>query len=240
MATPTAQQARPVLDAMRSLQSESDRWTLAEALKAAIPAGLNGFDDLMRKATDEGVGGKLTKSTLRQYRDTAVRWPAGKRVKGVSFSAHREAMRGFDGKSIDGAVKLLERLARQQGSASKVTTAEVRRAVQVLQGKPVTTQRGRNDKSAGQPASGPQVSDALNDLKGGGSKLIAFIPASTDLNDLTKLQRGLAAVATHVDKLRAKKAQKNKPAQPAVAAKKTAKPAAAASSKGAAGDLRGL
>src|SRR5262245_745493 len=88
----TSKKMHDVIDAMRDVQTEGDRWHLAEALVAMLPQGSNGFQEIIDQASAEGVVGKLSANTLRLYRDTANRWPANRRVANVSFSAHREAM----------------------------------------------------------------------------------------------------------------------------------------------------
>src|SRR5215472_10648050 len=107
MATHASPAAGPdeVIEAMRSIHSESDRWHLAEALFKKIPSGLQGFQEIIDKASAEGVAGNLSVNTLRLYRDTASRWPANKRVADVSFSGHREVM-ALPG-TVDGQAKLL-------------------------------------------------------------------------------------------------------------------------------------
>jgi hypothetical protein len=94
-----------VIDAMRSIQTEGERWHLAEELATVIPKGDGEgtvtFATIIDQATSEGVAGKLSVTTLRLYRDTAKRWPKSKRVPNVSFSAHRTAMT----LPIDGAAK---------------------------------------------------------------------------------------------------------------------------------------
>src|SRR6185295_7327001 len=81
-----------VLDAMNDVQTEGDRWHLAEQLLALVPQGSREFNVIVDKAAQKGVLGKMSATTLRLYRDTAIRWPASKRVKGVGFTAHRESM----------------------------------------------------------------------------------------------------------------------------------------------------
>lgn len=234
-----------VIDAMRSIQTESERWTLAEALRALVPTGVAGFSEVVDKATAEGVAGNLSANTLRLYRDTATRWPADKRVADVSFSAHREAMVL---PSITEAQRTLTALAKQLG-AGKVTVASVRKAVAVKQGKPVpgTPAGGKGNGGGGKAgSSGPTESQALADLKSGGKLLIEMIGQDTSEGDLDKLQAGLTKVIAHVERLRAKAARKQAAASKAAAKKGVANARAAVKksstprTRKAQGDLRGL
>jgi hypothetical protein len=65
--TTVAPTTAQVIDAMRSIQTESDRWKLAEALYAVIPQGVRGFNELIDAATAAGVAGGLKVNTLRLY-----------------------------------------------------------------------------------------------------------------------------------------------------------------------------
>jgi hypothetical protein len=196
--SPTTNGTTAVLDAMRSIQSESDRWRLAEALVAVVPKGTLGFNEIMDRATKEGVAGKLSVNTLRLYRDAAVRWPSDKRVEAVSFSAHREAMVMED---IRSASKLLKDLAHQLG-ADKVTVAQVRKAIAVKQGKPVP---GSKANSTPASAAVGNYGEVVADLRSGGAKLIAAVPADGDLD---AIHAGLTKVIAHVEKMRAAAARK--------------------------------
>lgn len=225
-----------VLDHMRDIQTEGDRWELAESLVVMIPKGSTGFNDVIDAATQEGVVGNLSANTLRLYRDTAVRWPQDKRVKNVSFSAHREAMVM---PSIDAAVKMLNDLVKTQG-ANKVTVAAVRKAVAINQGKQPKAQTTNAPKSA------PAGFDIVRDLRdNGGQGVIAAIGTGTDAATLDRLNESLAKVIAHVERLRAKQARAKAQAKGA-AAKMPAKsePAQAGTVKPAAkkavGDIRGL
>jgi hypothetical protein len=225
-----------VIDAMRSIQTEGDRWHLAESLAVLVPSGVSGFGDVIDKASKEGVVGKLSVTTLRLYRDTALRWPADKRVPNVGFSAHREAIRNID--NATEAARILRDVAKTQG-ASKVTVSAVRKAVAIKQGKAVAT--------APKPtATATKAVDVLRDLENGGSDLIAAISGGTDADTLDKLHSGLTKAIAHVERLRAKATQKAAAAKgkaqgtprESAAAKPAAKKAAATSK--AQGDLRGL
>lgn len=195
--SPTTNPLGAVIDAMRSIQTEADRWTLAEALQAQIPSGAQGFETILDVAAAEGVAGNLKPNTLRLYRDTAVRWPADKRVKNVSFSAHREAMASTGG--INAAAKLLAGLSATLGP-DKVTVASVRKAVAVNNGNvtgPATA------ASAARP-----MQDILQDFRNGGGLIIKAIDPTTE--GLDDIHAGLQNVIAHVESLRAKIARANK------------------------------
>jgi hypothetical protein len=225
-----------VLDRMRDVQTEGDRWELAEALKVLVPNGTSEFVRIIDLATKEGVVGNLSANTLRLYRDTAARWPKSQRVENVSFSAHREAM-ALPG-AIDGAARMLADIAKTQG-AGKVTVASVRKAVAIKQGKkPTARQSGGRSNATGTPPS----FDALNDLeRNRGAGLVSAIGNETNGDRLDRLNAGLTKVIAHVEKLRAKAAAKSKTptkstTPPASKPKVGTKPVA----KKAAGDMRGL
>ena len=215
-----------VVNKMRDLHDENDRWQLAEELFRQIPTGTAGFEQIIAKANEEGVAGKLTVSTLRQYRDAVSRWPSDQRVKGVTFTAHREAANLGDTAK---ASKLLTGLVKAHG-ANGVTVTRVREAVRVAQNKPVRpTTRGANKAPA---------FDALADLKDGAKKLIASIGSDTDADALDKLHAGLTKAIGHVERLRVKAARKAAP-KAAPVAKQAAKAAANGTGRKA-GDMRGL
>jgi hypothetical protein len=232
---------REVLDAMESITSESDRWNLADTLSRKIPSGQQdstsgvSFSDIMDEATKAGVAGKLNATTLRLYRDTANRWPSNKRVAGVSFSAHREAMvlKDKDGNDlpVDDQAKLLEDLIKSEGSPDKVTVASVRRVIRAKTGKGAATPQ----------ATSKRVTETLEDLKKGGADLIKSIRPDTSSADLDKIHAGLNKVIGHVEKLRVKAASKAKTAKASTAPTPiTSARKAPAKAAGGAGDLRGL
>lgn len=235
--------AAAVIDAMRSIQSEGDRWRLAEALVTEIPAGNDGFAEIIDQATAAQVAGSLSANTLRLYRDTANRWPADKRVANVSFSAHREVM-VLD--TMTQRTKMLNDLAKNLGP-SKVTVAAVRKAVAVSQGKAPAAAASANGSAS------KATLDVLADVMAGSPELIKAVGSSTSADDLDKLQAGLNKALAHVDRLRAKANAKAAAAAKAAArpaAKTPAKPAARPSgskaparktpARKAQGDLRGL
>jgi hypothetical protein len=220
-----------VIDAMRELQSESDRWRLAEALHTLIPAGSTGFDELVDAAAKQNVGAGLSATTLRLYRDTATRWPAVKRVPNLSFSAHREAMVM---PSIDDAAKMLRQLSAQLG-AQQVTVSAVRQAI--------TASQGGKRKAAAQPGAAGTTARSkvavIADLMKGGPELIAAIHGQLPAAELDQLHAGVSKVLAHVERLRAKAAKKQAPAKASPAPQSSRKPVQAAARKRA-GDLRGL
>lgn len=230
-----------VIEAMRSVQTESDRWRLAEALMAAIPSGgASDFAAIVDEAKDAGVLGGLSQKTLQLYRDAAKRWPADKRVPNVSFSAHRETM-ALEG-DIAGRIKLLTTLVKSSGGADKVTVATVRKAVAVANGK--------TPKDAAAPADKAEVeatrttAAVLADIMAGAPQLLSAINGHTTRDDLDKLHKGFAKALTHVERLQAKQAAAakrlatRKPAAKAPAAKKA--PARKPAARKPQGDLRGL
>ena len=233
---PRALAVHDVIDAMRSIQSESDRWHLADALARQIPNGTKegsvSFATIIDEATKEGVVGKLNATTLRLYRDSANRWPSDKRLPGVSFSAHRaaESLQG----GVDQQAKMLEDLVKKEGGAAKVTVAVVRRRIRAAQGGTVPTPAASTSKRA---------IEVLGDLMKGAPELIGAIGVNTASDELDKLHAGLTKAIAHVERLRAKAAQRatkakaaNGPAPtPITSAKKAATP-----QRGGAGDLRGL
>ena len=232
LVTPISQAKGFSIDAvvakMRDLHDESDRWRLAEELFRQIPTGVAGFEQIIAKANEEGVTGKLSVNTLRLYRDTASRWPSDQRVKGVTFTAHREAANVGDTAK---ASKLLTSLVKAHG-ASGVSVTRVREAVRVAQNKPVRpTTRGANSKAA--------TFDVLADVKNGATQLIASIGSDTDADALDKLHAGLTKAIGHVERLRVKAARKAAP-KAAPVAKQAAKKAAANGTGRKAGDMRGL
>ena len=232
-----------VIDAMRSVQTEADRWTLAESLSVLIPSGEVGFQEIIDRATSEGLLGNFTVNTLRLYRDTAKRWAKDKRVADVSFSAHREAM-SVKG-DITTAARLLTQQVKAKGAPSKVTVSEVRKAVRIANGKAPAASARTSGPTAAQTA----TMDVVADLKSGGKKLAAGIGPDTVVADLDSIHAGLSKVIAHVEKLRAKAQRKITTAKKAAAAPSKASPTTTtkaptkrATPQGGrrAGDLRGL
>jgi hypothetical protein len=226
---------QPILDALGNLHDERDRWTLAEVLNTEAPqhAGNVWFQNVVDAADSAGVP-SLSVTSLRQYRDTAARWPADKRVAGASFTAHREVQT----LGIEAGADLLRDLVGQHG-AKGVTTTLVRKAIMAKQG---TT-------AAAKKAAPASVS--FTDLLNGAPKLIAVIKAAgLDASALDKLHAGVSAVLAEVDGQRMRAARKG--AKGARSAKPAARPAVQAvpplaeteavpaAANGAAGDLRGL
>jgi hypothetical protein len=224
----TITQSKPVIAAMRAITEGSDRWVLADALVEVVPNGVQGLQDILDRAESEGVAGRLSVHTLRLYRDTAKMWPLDKRIDGVSFSAHREAIRTL---TVEQAVTLLNQLARKY---DKVKISDIRDAVAVKQGKAPTA-----PAPDGTPAPVVNGVDVLADLKSGAPQLINAIATTTTPNDLDKLQRGMSKALAHVESLKSKAARKGKSATKAQAptVQPAARPAAAAKRRG---DMRGL
>jgi hypothetical protein len=231
-----------IIEAMRSVQTESDRWRLAEILAKAVPDGTKGFAEIIDAANAEGVGGGLSVNTLRLYRDTAKQWPADKRVPNVSFSAHREVQVL---PTTAAGVKVLTALVKAHG-AGNVTVAEVRKAVKIQRGI-APAEKAEGDAKA-QPKA---VLDILADLKAGSPALIAAIPARTQKDQLDQIHAGLVKALAHVEDLRgrAARAAAKKAAAPSTrrtasttakppAPKAPAKPKAAPATRRPKGDLR--
>jgi len=229
-ASTTTAQFDEVIDAMRSVQTEGDRWHLAESLAHLIPSGSSGFGDIIDAATHEGVVGKLSANTLRLYRDTAIHWPVDDRVPNVSFSAHREARRNVE--TTKEAAKMLQDLVKTVGT-SKVTVASVRKAVAIKAGKAQPAQKPATTQSA-------TAVDVLADFIAGAPKFIAAVKADTKSTDLDKLDAGLNKALAHVERLRQKAARKAQASKSSAPAKKAAPAAAKPAAKKATGDLRGL
>jgi hypothetical protein len=212
-----------VIDAMREVQSESDRWALAESLRVLIPTGTKpqAFQAVIDEATQAGVAGKLKVNTLRLYRDTAARWPVKSRVAGVSFSAHREAMVmiAADGNTSK-AERLLNDAVKAANGADKVTVAQVRKAAALKQGRTTPAQQ----RGSATPTTTTKGMDVLNDLENGAPQLLAAL-ASVDTSKLDKLHNGLSKALARVEQLRAK-AQRAKSSAKAPAAKREPAPAA--------------
>jgi hypothetical protein len=222
-----------VIEAMRSIQTEGDRWVLSDALCALVPKGSD-FHQIMDKANNEKVGAGFSATTLRLYRDCAQRFPQGKRVKNVGFSAHKEALRG---QSAGEAQKMLEQLVQTQGGGSKVTVRAVKRALATKQG----TQKPQTQPTKKPVQTSRSHAEIVRDLMSGGGDLIKAISPAMSESDLIKLAQGLNKVLLKVDDLRAKAQAKAQQATPA-----PAQPAAVPVNRGpvqpanGAGDLRDL
>jgi hypothetical protein len=211
-----------VIEAMRSIQTEGDRWHLAEALRSQVPQGSTGFEEILDEAASAGVAGALKVNTLRLYRDTANRWPATERVPNVSFSAHREAMVL---ESTKAAAKMLADLSKNLGP-HKVTVASVRKAIAIQRGNAVPAPAA---KAAASTNPAPNEAGIIPDLMKSGRYLIgAITPKDFTADELDQIGNGLTKVLAHVDRLRAKEAQK---AQAAAKRQATPKKAPAAARK---------
>jgi hypothetical protein len=234
-----------LLNAMGAIQNESDRWELADQLAQIVPNGSFGFERIIDAATQANVVGAFSATTLRLYRDTSKNWPDDMRVKGVSFSAHREAERM---PTMIEAKKVLDDVLKTKGNPQSVSVQAVRQAVKVRKGVAPTAAPSQPTTPAVPGGhSAVTLSEVLTDIKGGSTKLINAIPNTTTLAELDKLQAGLKKLAEHIDRLRA---TANRKAQAAAAQKGTAKvdtkaevaaqAAAVAAKPAEAGDIRGL
>jgi len=109
--------------AMRDKRTQADNWRVGDALVAEVPQNApRRLFDAVRVAADAAGVRALSVSALRQYRDTAVAWPPAARIPGVSFSAHRAAMRAHS------PATLLGDLATTRG-AENVTVRDVETAL---------------------------------------------------------------------------------------------------------------
>jgi hypothetical protein len=223
--TPARNGFGEVLDVMRSITSESDLWRLSDVLLAKVPNGTKGLQEIVDRASTEGVLGSLSMNTLRAYRTTAAVWAPDKRVPKVSFSAHREAERLNGG--ITAQRKLLLDVAKAAGGTDKVTVARVRDAVRAKSGKAAPAKRAR--PGAADPttttATGPLsvAGSALADLKDGGKLLIAAVTADSPVGkDLDALHNGTSKVLAHIEGLRMKQARAAKQPERAAASAKQA------------------
>jgi hypothetical protein len=229
---PFTTQTAAVLEAMQSLNTESDRWTLSDALLVLVPSGVMGFHEVNDAAVQEGVT-PMSVNTQRLYRDTAKMWPASERVENMSFSAHREAVRNL---GVTDARRLLLDLQAAAGT-KKVTASAVRKAAAAAAGLP-------NPVANNKPSAATVV---LGDLAAGGKEMVAAVrkmPAA----DLDAVALGLNAVLVALDKRRAAASKRGAATRTAKAKelpanvtpmKKVAKAAAPVAAKAAvAGDLR--
>lgn len=228
-----------VIEAMRSIQTESDHWKLADRLLRVAPQGNNKpFADIIERAAAAGVRGqKMTRTTLRIYRDTAAYWPESKRVPNISFTAHRAAKVGIG--SATEAASVLKGLSRQLGPEN-VTVAEVKKAIAAKTGAKMPA------KKKGAKNTTTNMGRVLEDLKAGGSQMIAAIGTQQDTADLDALKVGLEKVQYHVQRQLTKASTKKGAVKAAPApvkqASKTASPTkkAATGNGRTAGDIRGL
>jgi hypothetical protein len=224
-----------IMDAMRDISNEGETWKLADALNARIPTGLTGFQEIIDEATSEGVLGTLKLNTLRLYRDTASRWPADKRVSGVSFSVHREMMVAKDSKgqvlSLPEQIKMIGDVQKTLAAQGKtISVRSVREAIAVKQGKQTAAQKRATQAASTQQAT--PMSEVLNDIKKGAPNLIGAISPTASESELDKFTAGFNKALAHVEKLRMKIAR----AKQASKAQKAAVPAAAAPAAKANGD----
>jgi len=231
-----------VCDALRDVHDEASLWTLSDELVNVAPKGVEAIEKVVAQAKVRGIPTKSA-NTLRLYRDVAHRFPRGKRVPLVSFSAHREAIAIGD---TDQAHDLLVDLAKRHG-AEGVSVTTVKDAVQKATGKtPTTTPKAAKATTT--------YADIATDLcLSSGKKFIAEVDAIVLLPkvSLDGLHAGLTAVLTAIEAKRAKaaRAAAKKAAAGPTTAKPVGKPAArrrpstapatAAAGKGK-GDLRDL
>jgi hypothetical protein len=234
-----------VIDALRSVETEQERWQLADALAKQIPTGIRGFTEIVDAAKNAGVRGNLKPNTLRQYRDTSVRWPTKERVGGVSFTAHKAAQ---DAGSLADSKRVLEGILRKNAkTGAGVTVAEVKAAIAAKKGKPVVKGPGQGKKTgkaatAAAPVAQAKAADIISDLvTNDGKLLIAAIPKDTPLAHLDKVITGLKKVLGHAERLQLQ--AQNKAAAGKSGNKQNVTPikrAPVAKKSGTAGNIRGL
>jgi hypothetical protein len=190
-----------IIEAMRSVAVGSDHWKLGEALAVQIPAGNGGFEEIVEEAKAAGVDAGLSPTTLRLYRDAAIRWPADKRIPNVSFSAHREVLPLED---VEARRKLLIDLVNQHGAAG-VSVGKVKAAVKAVR----AAQAGAAVPVPSAKLTTEEVTAAalLADILAGSPLLIKAIGTGKG-HDLDKLHAGLNKALAKVDTLRAKANQR--------------------------------
>ena len=229
-----------VCDALRDVHDEASLWKLSDELVTVAPKGVEAIEQVVAQAKVRGIPTKSA-NTLRLYRDVAHRFPKGKRVPLVSFSAHREAIAVGD---IDKAQAILIDLAKRHGEEG-VSVTTVKQAVQASLGKTPTTTAKTTKAST-------TYADIAADLcLGSGKKFIAELDTIVLLPRVTLdgLHAGLTVVLTQIETRRAKAARKADAAAKKAPAKAAARPATrrpsakaapAKAAAGKAGDLRGL
>jgi hypothetical protein len=241
-----------VCDALRDVHDEASLWRLSDELVKIAPQGVQAVDEVVRQAKVRGIPTKST-NTLRLYRDVAIRFPSAERVPLVSFSAHREAIGGFDGDAKK-ARSLLEDLSKKHGPEG-VTVTTVKKAIGAA--------TGNMAKVVGKVApAAPATSYAAVaiDLSAKHGKVfVAELDAMLAVNGVTLdgLHAGLSAVLAEVEARRSKAVRKAAAAKAAakpapkvqgkasVSTRPTSRPAVPRSANGKApvkkgGDLRGL
>jgi hypothetical protein len=227
-----------VCDALRDVHDEASLWRLSDELVVIAPKGVEAIEKVVAQAKVRGIPVRSA-NTLRLYRDVAHRFPKGKRVPLVSFSAHREAIAVGD---TDKAQAILIDLAKRHGEEG-VSVTTVKDAVRASLGKTTSTTPKASKAST-------TYADIAADLcLGSGKKFIAELDTIVLLPkvSLDGLHAGLTTVLTAIEAKRAKAARKAPKTAPAKAAARPAParrtPAKAAPAKAAAGkqgDLRGL
>jgi hypothetical protein len=174
------------VEALRTTQTQADKWRLADALLADVPQGESrtGFNGVIAAAEAAQVK-PLKMDTLRQYRDTAAKFPPEVRVPGVSFTAHRIAMR-MSAKGLD-AVKTLQDLAAVQG-AENVSCADVEDVYKALNPAPIVVEPTGTaaDASTGAVASilaqrfNTNTRATVTEITAAGSNVVAALRALAD------------------------------------------------------------
>lgn len=210
MSTPTINKTYDaVCEALLAEHTEENLWKLAEQIAKVAPSGVESVEKIVAEAKLRGIPTKSA-NTLRLYRDVALRFPESKRVKMVSFSAHREALGGLG--DADTAAHKLTELAAKHGAAG-VTVKTVKDAIGAATGKV---------KAAPATAGKAQTSyaDLATDLAQHRAKrTIGELDAMLQVQGVTldNLHAGVSAFLAAIEARRAKAARKAavKPVNPA-------------------------
>jgi hypothetical protein len=246
---PTVDPVQAAVDALRDVHDEATLWHLADQLYAVVPKGTD-FGVVLAAAKAAAVPTKSA-TTLRLYRDVASRFPAHKRVAGVSFSAHREAL--TLGGSLDDTRKLLEDLAAAHG-AGEVTVTTVRKAVQAATGKGASAAAGSGKTSAAPKYTWTHFAQDV--VKGKGAEFLVhldtIVSAKASGVTLDGVKAGMSVMLAEIEARIARQAKadarrqaqarggKAEDAAPVAARKPAVKKAAPSSKAGKRGDLRGI
>jgi hypothetical protein len=228
-----------VIDALRSVETETERWRLADALAKKVPTGLAGFDEILDVAKQRGIRGSLKRNTLRQYRDTAVRWPVRDRLPNVSFTAHKKAQ---DAGTLADAKRVLEGILKANAKTGDgVSVAQVTAAINAKKGKTTPKGKGQGKKGGPAPVAQAKAAEIISDLvTNEGKLLIAAIPKDAPLAHLDKVIAGLKKVLGHAERLQMQAQNKANAGKKQSSSSTPVTSIKKAPAKKAAGNLRGL
>ena len=232
-----------VCQALADAHDEASLWHLSDELAIVAPRGIQAVEAVVAEAKVRGIPTKAA-NTLRLYRDVAINFPPSERVKGVSFSAHREALGGYNGDTAQAKALLLD-LATKHG-ADGVSISTVKKACAAATGKALPAASGKAGKAQS------SYMDVARDLASNGAK--GFISGLDTIIGqgvtLDALHSGLTKLIGEVETRRSKAARKSArqplkagPVKARNVATANGKPVASATKRPAragAGDLRGL